>query len=63
MIAGFRSEDLVIIREEMEAASSRFFLCTDDGSAGRKGFVTDQLWELLEQANSMTPSLPSVRCR
>ena len=49
MIAGFRSEDLVIIREEMEAASSRFFLCTDDGSAGRKGFVTDQLRELLEQ--------------
>ena len=37
------------IREEMEAASSRFFLCTDDGSAGRKGFVTDQLRELLEQ--------------
>ena len=49
MIAGFRSEDLVIIREEMEAASSRFFLCTDDGSTGRKGFVTDQLRELLEQ--------------
>ena len=49
MIAGFRNEELVIIQEEMEAASSRFFLCTDDGSAGRKGFVTDQLRELLEQ--------------
>ena len=46
---GFRNEELVIIQEEMEAASSRFFLCTDDGSAGRKGFVTDQLRELLEQ--------------
>lgn len=47
MIAGFRSRDIVILEEEMRAASSRFFLCTDDGTAGRKGFVTDALKELL----------------
>ena len=49
MIAGFRSQDLVILEEEMKAVSDRFFLCTDDGSAGRKGFVTDQLRSLLEE--------------
>lgn len=48
MIAGFRSKDIVILEEEMQAASSRFLLCTDDGSAGRKGFVTDCLKEQLE---------------
>ena len=48
MIAGFRSKDIVILEEEMAAVSSRFFLCTDDGSAGKQGFVTGQLQELLD---------------
>lgn len=47
-IAGFRSEDLVILKDEFKAASSRFVLMTDDGTAGKKGLVTDALKELIE---------------
>ncbi len=49
MIAGFRNKEIVILKEEMEQVSDRFFLATDDGSAGQKGFVTDVLKSLLEQ--------------
>lgn len=48
MIAGFRNKDLVIIEDEMAAASDRLFLMTDDGSYGSKGFVTEKLKELLD---------------
>ena len=47
MIAGFRTKDIVILEEEMRAASSRLFIMTDDGSNGNKGFVTNKLEELL----------------
>ncbi len=43
VIAGFRSKELVILEEEMRAASRHYFLTTDDGSYGEKGFVTDKL--------------------
>ena len=48
LIAGFRNRDIVILEDEMKAVSSRFVLCTDDGSYGKKGFVTQALQELLE---------------
>ncbi|MBQ8447543.1 MAG: sulfide/dihydroorotate dehydrogenase-like FAD/NAD-binding protein [Clostridia bacterium] len=47
MIAGFRTKDIVILEDEMRAASSRLFVMTDDGSNGNKGFVTNKLEELL----------------
>lgn len=47
IIAGFRSADLVILQDEMTAIADTFILCTDDGSAGRKGLVTNALDELL----------------
>ena len=47
-IVGFRSKDLVILREEFQAASEKLLLMTDDGSAGQKGLVTDALKELIE---------------
>lgn len=43
MIAGFRSKDLIILEDELKQASSRLLITTDDGSNGRKGFVTDVL--------------------
>ncbi len=49
IIAGFRSKDIVILEEEMKACSEHLYITTDDGTYGRKGFVTDQLRELLEQ--------------
>lgn len=47
-IAGFRSQDLVILEDEFKASSSKFVLMTDDGTAGKKGLVTDALKELIE---------------
>jgi ferredoxin--NADP+ reductase len=47
-IIGGRSKDLVILEDEMRAVSDEVFVTTDDGSYGKKGFVTDMLKELLE---------------
>ena len=47
-IIGFRNKDLLILEEEFAAASYKLTLMTDDGSAGRKGLVTEPLKELLE---------------
>lgn len=47
-IVGFRSKDLVILEEEFRAASSRFYMMTDDGSYGEKGNVCIPLNRLLE---------------
>ncbi|MCP3932402.1 MAG: sulfide/dihydroorotate dehydrogenase-like FAD/NAD-binding protein [Bacteroidetes bacterium] len=47
-IIGARSKDLLIMEEEMKAASHDLRICTDDGSYGYHGFVTDVMKELLE---------------
>ena len=47
LIAGFKNESLVILKEEMDAISDDFTLISDDGSTGKKGFVTDALAENL----------------
>lgn len=47
-IAGFRNKELVILEDEFRAASSKFVLMSDDGSAGEKGLVTDALRKLIE---------------
>ncbi len=51
LIAGFRNKDIVILEEEMKAASNRLILTTDDGSYGKKGFVTNALQELIDEGN------------
>lgn len=48
VIAGFRSKDIVILEKEMTAVSQNFYLMTDDGTQGEKGFVTDKLKSLIE---------------
>lgn len=45
VIAGFRNTDLIILEDEMKAASDNLYLMTDDGSNGNKGFVTNALEE------------------
>ena len=50
-IVGARSKDLLILEEQMKAASSELRICTDDGSYGHHGFVTDVLKEILEAGN------------
>ena len=39
-IGGFRSADIVILKDELKAASDKLIMCTDDGSYGEKGFTT-----------------------
>ena len=48
VIAGFRNKDIVILEDEMRSVSSHFYITTDDGSYGEKGFVTDVLRRLLQ---------------
>ena len=48
-IVGFRNKDLVILEDEFHACSDNLYLCTDDGSYGTKGFVTNVLQQQLEQ--------------
>lgn len=52
LIAGFRSKDIVILEDEMKKVTSNLYICTDDGSYGTKGFVTDKLKELIEAGNN-----------
>lgn len=47
-IIGARSKDLLILEEKMRAASDELHVCTDDGSYGTKGFVTEVLKGVLE---------------
>jgi ferredoxin--NADP+ reductase len=48
-IIGARTKDLLIMEDKMKDASHDLRVCTDDGSYGHKGFVTDVLKEILEK--------------
>lgn len=47
-IIGARNKDLLILTDELEAACNNVELCTDDGSAGHKGLVTERLAQLID---------------
>lgn len=47
LIVGFRKEALILLEDELKAASDELTIMTDDGSNGHKGFVTDALRERL----------------
>lgn len=49
VIAGFRNKDIVILEDEMRKVSNEYYVTTDDGSYGEKGFVTDVLKRLIEK--------------
>lgn len=42
-IIGFRNQSLVFLEDQFVRVSNRFNIVTDDGSYGKKGFVTDVL--------------------
>jgi len=46
-ILGARTRDLLILEDEVRAASDEVLIMTDDGSYGEKGLVTDKLLQLL----------------
>ncbi len=47
-IIGARTKELLILEEEMKNQSSRLFIASDDGSIGRKGFVSNIASDLFE---------------
>ncbi len=47
VINGFRNAAAVILQHDFIDTGAETILCTDDGSAGKKGFVTDALNEVL----------------
>ncbi len=47
-IIGARTKEMIILEKEMRAASDELHITTDDGTAGRHGFVTDELRKLIE---------------
>ena len=48
-VIGARNKDLLILEDKMKAASNELHVCTDDGSYGHHGFVTDVLKDILEK--------------
>ena len=64
IITGFRSESAVILQDDFKALGETL-LCTDDGSAGVKGFVTDLLRAHINEIDEVcacgpTPMLKAV---
>jgi ferredoxin--NADP+ reductase len=52
-IVGARNAELVILQDRLQDAADAVYVCTDDGSAGFKGFVTQQLEELIQSGESI----------
>ena len=52
VIIGAKTKNLVILESEMKKYAKNVFVCTDDGSYGFKGLVTDKLSELVKNGNS-----------
>ena len=47
-LLGARSKDLLILADELKPLCRHVEVCTDDGSAGFKGFVTQRLAQLID---------------
>lgn len=50
-IVGGRSKEFVILEEELAATGAEVVVCTDDGSYGRPGFVTEALADTLREGD------------
>ncbi|WP_031513841.1 sulfide/dihydroorotate dehydrogenase-like FAD/NAD-binding protein [Desulfofalx alkaliphila] len=48
-VIGARNKELLFWEDKMAAVSDRLIVCTDDGSYGHKGFVTDVVKQLAEE--------------
>jgi glutamate synthase (NADPH) small chain len=52
-IIGARSKEMLILEDEMKAASTKLHVTTDDGSYGHHGFVTDVLKQVIEEKKNV----------
>lgn len=48
VIIGSKNKESLIFEEEMRKVATNVYVCTDDGSYGSKGLVTDKIQELVE---------------
>lgn len=53
-ILGARGKGLLFWEEKVKRVSDELIICTDDGSYGRKGVVTEPLREILNRDNSIS---------
>lgn len=49
VVVGAKTADLLILREEMSAVCDNLYVCTDDGSEGHHGLVTEKVKLLLAE--------------
>jgi len=56
-ITGARSRELLILEDEFEAVCDELIVCTDDGTCGRKGFVTEALQEVIDRGEEVHEAL------
>ena len=54
-ILGARNKELLILADELRPLCTHLEICTDDGSAGFKGFVTQRLAQLIEADGARRP--------
>jgi len=52
-ILGARNKDLLMLEKEVEEYSDELHICTDDGSKGHKGFVSDVLQKLIDDGKDI----------
>jgi ferredoxin--NADP+ reductase len=52
-ITGSRTKELLILEDELRAASNETYVMTDDGSYGEQGLVTKKLQELIDSGREI----------
>ncbi len=52
-IVGARTKDILFYEEEHKKVADKLYVCTDDGSYGRKGFVSEALKEILDSGEKV----------
>jgi sulfide dehydrogenase subunit beta len=60
-VIGFRNRDLMFWHDKFAAVCDELIVCTDDGSTGLKGRVTDGLQQAIARHPTSTRSSPSAR--
>ena len=56
-VLGFRNKDLVFWEDKFRACCDQLILCTNDGSAGMKGLITDGIRVALEGHNNIEEAI------
>ncbi len=53
VIVGARNKELIIFKKELSKVCDEMFVMTDDGSDGKKGFVSDALKEIMDSGKGI----------